>query len=171
MCNLNHNWRGVDRRSCQVCQEQVILNAYNIHISKHVMNCFNIIAVTVKNVNIWHIMNFTSQVKRPYIVFLDIERSLVKYVEPGTMRKHVPSSACFWSLFVILLVHIIDYGVTSEKLVYIQLSERLKAQSIIQMMLVSMYTVCAIQISGILVRRNLRNRCWGEGTFLYNWAI
>ena len=75
------------------------------------------------------------------------------------MRKHVPSSACFWSLFVILLVHIIDYGVTSEKLVYIQLSERLKAQSIIQMMLVSMYTVCAIQISGILVRRNLRNRC------------
>ena len=66
-----------------MCQEQVILNAYNIHISKHVMNCFNIIAVTVKNVNIWHIKNFTSQVKRPYIVFFDIERSLVKYVEPG----------------------------------------------------------------------------------------
>ncbi|MFM7981638.1 MAG: hypothetical protein ACKPKO_20205 [Candidatus Fonsibacter sp.] len=61
--------------------------------------------------------NFKNQLQRPYIVYADTESTLVKSKEPGILHKHVANSACFFILYVVMIVVGIDYGAMLEKIV------------------------------------------------------
>ncbi|MFM7989863.1 MAG: hypothetical protein ACKPKO_62170, partial [Candidatus Fonsibacter sp.] len=48
--------------------------------------------------------NFKNQLERPYIIYADTECTLVKSNESGVLHKHVANSACFFILYVVMIV-------------------------------------------------------------------
>jgi len=93
--NLHHHIQDKDKRFCPICTNKVNISEYGSHVSQ----CYKF----AKNSTLLELspgeMKFTkhkNKLERPFIVYADLEGTLIKIVDIEKLAMHKANSACFY---------------------------------------------------------------------------
>ena len=93
--NLHHHIQDKDKRFCPICTNKVNISEYGSHVSQ----CYKF----AKNSTLLELspgeMKFKkhkNKLERPFIVYADLEGTLIKIVDIEKLAMHKANSACFY---------------------------------------------------------------------------